>query len=68
MEKKSMIRYHILIMGALLIAACETKDSIGSVEKSNCPPHNCPKNLNPGLTPIEKPNLEEEYYEAPRTS
>lgn len=60
-----MIRHYILVIVAILMAACEKKEPIEPLEKSGYP-HNYPKHSNPAFTPIEKPNLEEEFYDAPQ--
>lgn len=60
-----MVRYYILIIVATLITACEKKDPLEPGEKSKYPYHH-PNHSNPALTPIEKPDLQDEYYDAPQ--
>jgi hypothetical protein len=53
-----------LSLCCLLIAACEQRDSTDLVEKGGYPrsyPVLSPKSTN---TPLEKPNVEDEYFEA----
>lgn len=57
-----MVRYYILISACACLMACETTESLKKEE----PLYKHPYASNPGLTPLEKPSLEDEFYEAPK--
>ncbi len=58
------VRLASLSLSCLLIVACEQRDSTDLVEKGGYPrtyPVLSPKST---MTPLEKPNVEEEFFDA----
>lgn len=60
-----MIRYCILIIASTLIVACEKREPVEPLEKTGYP-QSYTKISNPASTPLEKPSLEDEYYDVPK--
>lgn len=57
-----MAHYYFLIIAGICMAACQPNAPV----KDNSP-YISPHTSNPGLTPLEKPSLEDDFYEAPRS-
>lgn len=60
-----MTRNYILCIAIILIVGCDKKDPVEPLEKTGYP-HSYTKVSDPASTPLEKPNVEDEFYDAPK--
>ena len=58
-----MKKYYILAFVGMGLMACEKSDTIDKVEKGGYPRTYPEPSSHPASTPIEKPNVEEEFFE-----
>lgn len=58
-----MNRYYILIVMGVSLASCEKQDTIHSVEKGGYPLTHPLPSPHPASSPIEKPNMTEDFFE-----
>lgn len=59
-----MTQRFILMMMGISLAACEPRNSADLVEKGGYPRSYPPLSASSTATPLEKPNVEEEFFEA----
>ncbi len=63
-----MVHAYMVVIASIfsiLIVACEKKDPVELMEKTRHP-QNYARVSNPAAVPLEKPDLEDEYYDAPK--